>query len=678
MHTCIHTCLLRQVPSGIRCRTCPIRDDYFCPVSIAINGVREYIPWETACLPDGQTQGTHCCFCTKDFYGRIRRSRIPFVTISQYEEQLGSSVQLLQSHQTLIVSLIKKIIASGGKMNIHVNWGDLEKESLKVKVNKNMECAEPGFEFHKNDDYKLLFGDLEVNGFLAKGHRQWKHKGEDGVLVPEKGPVRIKFTDVISAEHQIEIASTADGSSSGQLARLQNSLANSFWNESSGGIEGAVRQMADPDKEDAASGFSFNLTDFVGQAPSSGERNGQANLAQQEASQLTQTPKRSPAQGARQSSAVPATKLAPAPKLSSRPKPPTKGAAPPSSLAANALGKKGRPARNWEGETNEELTAFRQSLPTDPLWWGADAPTKIKDLAMKRKELDAKIKTLCDMTESTILRKHSKALSTMLEVVQAVHKHGVSSDEFHTIYDHMTTQLALPPAVEVEFPDHIKREHQLRDISSNGDADSWLRSTTSTALLANGVSDVEEEQIALWCEKMSVTFRTIQDKSPNDVVKALFSVDRDYNLEPRVNEFVSNIAVVAAWSDFEDLSERIELLTESFTVLDAKHLPNAKRGVVGSLLGGTFTGELPGQRIIADGRMALARAQVTQEVLEPFLDAVSSLRSSVLGKLAEGKSLLETGDAFEQEVVDKIRNIHDTFTKDFHKVLPEWRSILTK
>ena len=114
-----------QVPSGQRCRTCPIKDDYFCPLEILLHGRRAYILWEEKCLDDGKTQGFHCCFCTKDFYGRIRRSRVLFVTFKEYEEQLGASMELLKAHQNMIATLIDRIIDSGGKMSVHMNWREL-------------------------------------------------------------------------------------------------------------------------------------------------------------------------------------------------------------------------------------------------------------------------------------------------------------------------------------------------------------------------------------------------------------------------------------------------------------------------------------------------------------------------------------------------------------------------
>ena len=76
--------------------------------------IRVYVIWERPPAADGSTVGIRCIYCVKWFYGRVRKSRVPAITQSEYENSLGLSAKSVQLHIACVINTIKGLIAKGG------------------------------------------------------------------------------------------------------------------------------------------------------------------------------------------------------------------------------------------------------------------------------------------------------------------------------------------------------------------------------------------------------------------------------------------------------------------------------------------------------------------------------------------------------------------------------------
>ena len=82
-------------PEGKRCKLCPLADNMWCPLAIA-SGERRYVRWGKPPNPEGLTQGCHCGFCVKFWAANVKNSRVPPISISEYEAYLGQDSERLQ------------------------------------------------------------------------------------------------------------------------------------------------------------------------------------------------------------------------------------------------------------------------------------------------------------------------------------------------------------------------------------------------------------------------------------------------------------------------------------------------------------------------------------------------------------------------------------------------------
>ena len=205
---------IKMVPRGLKCRTCLLKDDSYDPVSITALGKRVYCIWEFPPNPDGTTRGLRCYYCVKWYMGRVRKSRTPPITLSEYERSLGESVASLQLHMTCVLNSILHIIKKGGNKEAWLDYRVIEQKSVKVSQKFSLVKEKPGHTHYERAYYELEFGGpLETNGNLAKGHRQWVLDNVDGVLVPDPPKTRIRMTEELATTLESTIASSKKGDS---------------------------------------------------------------------------------------------------------------------------------------------------------------------------------------------------------------------------------------------------------------------------------------------------------------------------------------------------------------------------------------------------------------------------------------------------------------------------------
>ena len=80
--------------------------------------------------------------------------------------------------------------------------------------------------------------------------------------------------------------------------------------------------------------------------------------------------------------------------------------------------KRGRGKRDWAAEISLEVQQFKDSLPTNQLYWGAEAKTKAKDLQAKTKDMQIRIRNSNDLSEVQELKKLIKKVNFIIALIE--------------------------------------------------------------------------------------------------------------------------------------------------------------------------------------------------------------------------------------------------------------------
>ena len=115
----------------------------------------------------------------------------------------------------------------------------------------------------------------------------------------------------------------------------------------------------------------------------------------------------------------------------------TEEATPAAANAASSTSRSGagRPKADLLGQTAEEVRSFSASTEHDVLWWGRESATKLKDLMVRRKQIDQRIRNCHDAEGYSRLKAALKRLNMIVALVEAASKHGVDSDRFMAAYE---------------------------------------------------------------------------------------------------------------------------------------------------------------------------------------------------------------------------------------------------
>ena len=132
-------------------------------------------------------------------------------------------------------------------------------------------------------------------------------------------------------------------------------------------------------------------------------------------------------------------KAAPKPKPVASPSPsasPVRGSVGDGQLdCGGANGKSGRPAEDWSVSVFLEYDAFSASGLTDQSRWASEAPTELKDIEKKVRQMRVRIKNSKEMTEVIALRRLLKIMDAMSVVISVICESGLGSEEPKRVYD---------------------------------------------------------------------------------------------------------------------------------------------------------------------------------------------------------------------------------------------------
>ena len=488
-----------------------------------------------------------------------------------------------------------------------------------------------------------------------------------------------------------------------QLMAMQNTLSASFWNESSGGTDNAVKAILDAgtsairnaegrEKEDNDKSkdpilqqmqYGQDLTSEAAKAVI-------GNICGSSGTDSTEDAQVDERQSRTRATPTVAPRAASKPKASPKSSP-TAGKARESRGGVNCPNVRGRPRRDFTTEIGSDMQQFANSTKDDPLWWGSEAKTQLKALHHKESDMKVRIRNSKDMDEVHELHVLIKRLGVAMALVEVVAGHGLGSREFQAVFDLKKSQMALPPAVDVELPKFLTWERHTMSISTDYSSSSkWEQDVSSASLrqFMNGCVVAEQER--LYSEKLASSLRIVDDTARGKLLDEIFSVDREYDLEASeyvsklcrwcclvfavlhlqasVKAFVEAMAIILAADDFDELAERVQILTEALAIIDA-HVPSKSKGVSGSLLGSTLDAFPVGQKLITSARLGLARAKVSMEKLEPF-DA--QIRQVISLAQFMSDSWLTCDEAHISNMKARSADLVKYFSDEFNQVLVEF------
>lgn len=159
----------------------------------------------------------------------------------------------------------------------------------------------------------------------------------------------------------------------------------------------------------------------------------------------------------------------------------------------------------------------------------------MRDIERKTQDMKQRIRNSSHLHEVHELQMLVKQMQVVAQLMDVVQSHSMDSDKFRRVYDLQQCSLKLPPVCTVEMPKHLRWSRNCMDIQSTEQTSRWLSRTSSSALRANGVSDIESEQMRHWAERLANILRVSDAKSKQSHMHELFSLDCDYDLEARLN-----------------------------------------------------------------------------------------------------------------------------------------------
>lgn len=540
----------------------------------------------------------------------------------------------------------------------------------------------PGLEVWPLDWYEAEFGPLETNGKRRLGHHEsTDEQGNIVVIVPDKPVVRIEFNERNQVQRSKEIGSSRDDVAPGMLAKRQKAIADAMMPGYGGKFVKPGTLVESLLEVPGASGSVSSASS----APSSAAH---AVVACPPSSQAVVVPAHAVAAGGSsgpsvgiggsggarpRQAAAPEVAAAPA---TSRARSSGAGEKPVAKAAS-----RGRPKKDWVTDVERVVGRFVEAAPSDLVWWGAEAKTQLRVLKQSEKEIATRIKS-ADILEKLGLKAALKKLSAVIAFVQAAQQHGVDTEEYKRIHDETITMLELEPRVDLDLPPHLTLSRHMIDIRATADDMRWLQRVSSTALKTSGMlpDRLEHEQATLFAERLASIMKDKDKKEADRRLRALFKIDAEYDLGSVTQEFVTCSSIVLHFREYDNLAERIDLLSEALDNLRGS-IPSASSA--GTPLGAAWAMWPKGGRLIDEAVAHLQKAIQMRERLaayrearQHFIEVISNFDRSSQDCLADGSEALGAlYDAYRQACDDTITEFAPQPHTDLaHEGLVAWEA----
>jgi hypothetical protein len=166
-------------PDGRVCRLCGAKDS---DMDIVIHS--SSLKWGYQLSADGRNQGKVCFYCIRVFNARYKCK----FAIAALEIEMGRSIDIRNEFMAFLETC-KQIFIKAGSHDISVDWGEASRKVVTQKQRAVTSFEEPPDDFWPINEYIDRFGDPSANG---KGHTRKTLQGIDGVLVPNKGPYKLR------------------------------------------------------------------------------------------------------------------------------------------------------------------------------------------------------------------------------------------------------------------------------------------------------------------------------------------------------------------------------------------------------------------------------------------------------------------------------------------------------
>ena len=224
---------------------------------------------------------------------------------------------------------------------------------------------------------------------------------------------------------------------------------------------------------------------------------------------------------------------------------------------------------------------------------------------------------------------------------------------FQIISAMMKGSMSHDPPVELAFPAHLTWAAHKMDVQETEVFDRWVARTSSKALRESGVTEIEKEQTRVWSERIAGIFR-LEDYQTS--VQEAFNLERDWDLEEFVASFVEPMSVMLEIENFDCIDVTVDVGKEALQKLEQTHMPNAKEGRPGTLLGSTWSMYPRAMSLYLTAAATVKLAVHTQQAILPFQSAFEATSEALSTTSSQARlrgcglttSALETMEAAAQ------------------------------
>ena len=318
-------------------------------------------------------------------------------------------------------------------------------------------------------------------------------------------------------------------------------------------------------------------------------------------------------------------------------------------------GARGRPKKDWATAVDVVNCKFAEAKSDDALWWGSESKTQLKSLKNDVADIQKKIKTAADLDESQTLTQARKRLDAIAQVVEAIHDHGLDSEEFATIFDLQVTQLNLEPKQDVSWPPHVSWARHKLDITSVEDDDRWFSRASSSELRSHGIADVGSEQERLVSSRLAAMVKLPDSDAVLTALQGFFTTDRDVDFEEPVESIYTALSCICHIDKSIDLDELTGILGDAIKIIE-ECFPNKDSGKGGSPIGVVFKSFPRCQKVLDDAKLQLHRATATSSRLDRFDEATHAI--AAINAIAKN-SILDISLEAERDLAMNFKLISD-------------------
>ena len=196
----------------------------------------------------------------------------------------------------------------------------------------------------------------------------------------------------------------------------------------------------------------------------------------------------------------------------------------------------------------------------------------------------------------------------------------------------------------------------------------WLLRISSSELRKHGLTVVRGVQEQLFAERFASLLKEKETKTMLSNLRVIFNADQDLDLEVGLLHFACGFSAVLNFEQWDDLGERIDLVSEGIGIVEDS-LPSASSR--GSAVGAVLTTWPRGKKLLDDAKARLSKAKVTKGAVETFTQKLYTLTDQ-MQKISASEGFIHIGADTFDALRSALSTLAGSYVEDLQGCLAEF------